>query len=162
MSLSSSLLKNLEIISELKTYDKLNTSSDILYIDNCSSFQFIYRYYYGSSRINTISKLREICEEIEKYITESGFTLIEIQTLLTPPINNGCSNNKKYRQKLQKYKQNKKTISPEIQDNGKILLSLLPKVIQGINNLIETYKDDSITVEELKLINNKLINLIEK
>ena len=66
MAITPSLLKNLEIISQLQLYDKLNTNDEILYIDTGYMLQCVVRYYYGCNRGNTIKRLSEICESIEQ------------------------------------------------------------------------------------------------
>lgn len=63
----TNLFTNLEIISKLNVYDKLNTNESLFYIDSCNMLQCIVRYWYGSNRNNTITRLNELIELLEKY-----------------------------------------------------------------------------------------------
>ena len=155
MSISPSLVKNLEIISQLQIYDKLNTNNEIIYIDN-GYMQFLIRYYYGCNRTNTIDRLTKICESLENYISSIGINIIN--NIINPPCFYG--NNKNLRAKKQKYKNEKKQISNEVLQSIKLLMYLLPKVSIGISNLIETYKNDMITQQELSNIKIRLNKII--
>jgi len=154
MSLSSSTIKNLEIISQLQIYDKLNTNDEILYIDAGYMLQFLVRYYYGCNRTNTVKRLTEICETVEHFLNSNGIRMNDIREIVNPPIFTG--NSKNVRAKKLKYRASKKTFPTEIVENGKILLELVPKSIIGIGNLIETYKADDATRDELEKIKLRL------
>lgn len=154
MSLSASLIKNLEIISQLQIYDKLNTNDEILYIDGGYMLQFLVRYYYGCNRVNTIKKLGEICESIEHFLNSNGIRMNDIREIINPP--SFAGNSKNIRAKKLKYKANRKTFSLEIVETGKVLLELVPKSLIGLANLIETYKADEATKDELDKIKMRL------
>ena len=147
---SSAIIKNLEIISQLQIYDKLNTNDEILYIDTGYMLQCLVRYYYGCNRANTIKKLNEICESIELFLNSNSLKMGDIRNILEPPV--FCGNSKTTRAKKMKYRASKKVFPAEVVQHAKILLELLPGAIKGLENLIETYKVDETTRDELNKI----------
>ena len=154
MSISPSIVKNLEIISQLRIYDKLNTNDEILYIDSGYMLQCLVRYYYGCNRTNTIKRLTEICEIVEQFFYSNCIRMNDIREIINPPSFTGSSKN--VRAKKLKYRASKKIFPPEIVETGKILLELVPKSIIGIGNLIETYKADDTIRTELEKVKTRL------
>ena len=149
-TLSTSLLKNLEILAQLQLYDKLNTNDEILYIDTGYMLQCLVRYYYGCNRSNTIKRLVEICTEIETFFSSNDISADTIRELITPPVFPG--NSKNMRAKKLKYRAKIRSIPLEVQEMGKKLIGLLPSVIVGLNNLSETYSVDGTTRDGISSI----------
>ena len=149
------LLKNIEIISKLQPYDKLNTNDDIFYIDS-GYLQCFIRYYYGSNRFQTIKKLYNILETIQ-YIC-GDFKLSQLCSILNEPIPLFSGNNKTKREKLIKYRAKikyAKLYNPyalEIYNNWS-------SFITGLKNLIITYTTDVEITNNLNDIITKLCNL---
>jgi hypothetical protein len=134
------VLLQLKIISEINKEKKITISNKSLEIDN-RYFQFLRRYYNGDSRNVTI-------ENVDK-IVQRAFVIID-ETLIKE-ISNDIE------------KANHKNYFSE--DNSHILQRFLLELTnstKGLNNLKQTYGNDSATTSRIDLIIQKINIRIDK
>jgi len=130
------IILNLKVMGDIKHGDKLSTISENVEIDQYSYARFLYRRYYGDSRVKTLEKLKDIIEDTEK-ITNS---------LLL----------------LEKFDDNFVNL-PE--NNSKLLQDLIPDMSnasRGLHCLKLTYSKHVLTENKLDMLIKKLGDQIDK
>lgn len=128
------ILVDLKVLSKINQNGKLSTSSNSIHIENDKIYTPIMRYIYGDSRLKTVEKIQEL-------INNSQQVSVSI-------LQHSCMNI---------YQRNNEPASIEIVEFNKnyqqlkLLSNELKNSIQGINNLLITYKDDANVCSKLEV-----------
>ena len=135
------LLFNLNIIAELKNYDKLSCYDKLFRIDDHYYSQGLMRWWYGDDRCKTLSKLNNVVDETFKYIDNTYLNELLSDNKITNEKNILYENNS---EKLQKF------------------YLALNNTIKGLDKLKSTYNIDTSMTTGLDLLMEKIRTRKEK
>jgi|688.fasta_scaffold191844_3 hypothetical protein len=143
--LKTNCFTNLKILSKLQVGDKLLYQDGLFYIDTWKYIQPIYRWYYNESRNTTLKYLNEFIQSV--------FNFIEI--IYSNEM--GTIENNYYIQ----------VSKPQIfnDENSTLLINIineLQNVINGLNNIKQTYKQDIHFVSSIDILMEKIQVRIKK
>ena len=131
------MLLNLKIISELREYDKLIVTEDVLQIDHYSIFQGVKRWQHGDSRESTMRKLEQLSSDMFTYIDDS------------------------VKKESRKARIKKEMFEPDVSQILQQFFHAITNAITGLEHLRITYKTDIIVRSRLTLMIEKLNGKIE-
>ena len=137
------ILVDLKVLSKINQNGKLSTCNNTIHIENSKFYTPFIRYLYGDSRAKTVEKIQEL-------INNSQQVSISI-------LQHSCMNI---------YQRNNEPASIEIVEFNKnyqqlkLLSNELKNSIQGINNLLTTYKDDANICSKLEVIVDNIKRLV--
>ena len=121
---------NLEQLSTIQEgYKIFITPDNIIILDEPYMFQGLWRYYNNVKRSDAITIINKLFDNIERY-----FNSLYVKTCM-------CKNKHKIM-----------AIPEPIINEFKLIIDKMEKSKPGITNLSKTYKDDSVTVNELDKI----------
>tara|TARA_B100000575_G_scaffold145139_1_gene115877 strand:+ start:4138 stop:4761 length:624 start_codon:yes stop_codon:yes gene_type:complete len=138
------LLLNLQIISNIKEYDKLSIISERLSIDRPTIFQGLWRKFNGDGRTETLDSISNLIETIFRYTD----TLLEKE------------NKNKY--KISCRLDDNITFSDETSKIFSDIMINLDNCIKGLQNLKITYLSDISINSQLNFLISKISNRVDK
>lgn len=138
------LLLNLQIISNIKEYDKLSIISEKLCIDKPTIFQGLWRKINGDGRIETLDSINNLIDTIFRYTD----TLLEKENRNKYKINYKLDENISFSDETSK-------IFSDIMIN-------LDNCIKGLQNLKITYLSDISINSQLNFLISKILTRVDK